>query len=88
MFLPPPLMDDVLGASIATQAWRAMFLPPPLMDDVLELNCEGANDPIEDHTIRSVPGLHQHDNVSEDVVVEGIAMESQQDLVSPTGLLS
>lgn len=59
----------------------------PLADNVLQLNYEGAKEPGEDHDIHPALGTCLHDNFNEDVVIEGVAMESQQDLVTPACVL-
>lgn len=41
----------------------------------------------EDHVVHPIPCMRRHGRVNEDVVVEGVAVKSQQDLITPARIL-
>ena len=54
---------------------------------VLRLDREGAEDPGQDSAVHPGPGVRRHHRVGEDMVVEGVAVEGQQDLIAPASVL-
>lgn len=58
-----------------------------LANHILHLNSDGPDDPRENHTIHLSLGWDSEENgVGEDVVIQGVAVEGEEDGVTPTGV--
>lgn len=59
-----------------------MSVLPALTNNIMRLDHEGVEDLGHDYIINPA-----HDHVSEDVVVEGVTVESKQDPITPMSVL-
>jgi hypothetical protein len=54
---------------------------------MLHLDCEDAEIPVEDHVVHLPAARHRQHRIGEDVIVESVAVELEQDLVTPARVL-
>lgn len=58
-----------------------------LTNHIMHLNCDGPDDPRENHTIHQALGWDSEENgVGEDVVIQGVELEGEEDRVTPAGV--
>lgn len=60
---------------------------PALTNDIMHLDRESVEDLGHDYIINPAPGVRRHGRVGEDVVVEGVTLESKQDPITPMSVL-